>query len=121
MKKCIKCGSHAFNLYAEEIDQGGFCDVHYWKGRAHRAEAQLEQAASITKEARGTLILHSGWDDLPDGTKFYTTPQKRPWVGLTDEFCITNMFDMGHYSLQIVFKSRKNADEFKAALKEKNT
>jgi len=51
----------------------------------------------------------------------YTTPPKRPWVGLTDEFCITNMVDVGHYSLQIVFKSRKNADEFKAALKEKNT
>ena len=51
----------------------------------------------------------------------YTSPPKRPWLGLTDEFCITNMFDMGHYSLQIVFKSRKNADEFKAALKEKNT
>ena len=39
MKICIKCGSHAFNLYAEEIDQGGLCDVHYWQGRAHRAEA----------------------------------------------------------------------------------
>ena len=39
MKKCIKCGSHAFNLYAEGIDQGGLCDVHYWQGRAHRAEA----------------------------------------------------------------------------------
>ena len=49
-----------------------------------------------------------------------STQPKRPWVGLTDEFCITNMFDMGHYSLQIVFKSRKNADEFKAALKELN-
>ena len=48
MKKCIKCGSHAFNLYAEEIDQGGFCDVHYWQGRAHRAEAMLEsQTARI--------------------------------------------------------------------------
>ena len=46
---------------------------------------------------------------------------QRPWVGLTDEFCITNMVDVGHCSLQIVFKSRKNADEFKAALKEKNT
>ena len=43
MKTCIKCGSHAFNLYAEGIDQGGFCDVHYWQGRAHRAEAQPEQ------------------------------------------------------------------------------
>ena len=46
---------------------------------------QLRQEPSITKEARGTLILHSGWDDLPNGTKFYTTPPKRPWVGLTDE------------------------------------
>ena len=45
-------------------------------------------------------------------------PQRKP---LTDEFCITNMVDLGHCSLQIVFKSRKNADEFKAALKEKNT
>jgi hypothetical protein len=43
MKNCIKCGSHAFNLHMENIDQGGFCDVHYWQGRAHRAEAQPEQ------------------------------------------------------------------------------
>ena len=36
MKKCIKCGSHAFNLYAEGIDQGGLCDVHYWQTKAQR-------------------------------------------------------------------------------------
>ena len=49
--------------------------------------------------------------------RVYTVPPKaqRPWVRLTDEFCITNMVDVGHCSLQIVFKSRKNADEFKAA------
>lgn len=45
MSKCIKCGSYAFNLYKEEIDQGGLCDVHYWQGRAHRAEALAEQPA----------------------------------------------------------------------------
>jgi hypothetical protein len=43
MNKCIKCGSYAFNLYKEDIDQGGLCDVHYWQGRAHRAEAKQEQ------------------------------------------------------------------------------
>ena len=48
------------------------------------AQPAQEPVASITKEARGTLILHSGWDDLPNGTKFYTTPPKRPWVGLTE-------------------------------------
>ena len=44
MTKCIKCGSYAFNLYKENIDQGGFCDVHYWQGRAHRAEALAQPA-----------------------------------------------------------------------------
>ena len=48
----------------------------------NKALAQPAQVpvASITKEARGTLILHSGWDDLPNGTKFYTTPQQRERV-----------------------------------------
>lgn len=32
--KCIKCGSYAFNLYKEDIDQGDLCDVHYWQGGA---------------------------------------------------------------------------------------
>ena len=46
---------------------------------------QLRQEPSITKTGCGILTLHLGFDDLPDGTKFYTTPPKRPWVGLTDE------------------------------------
>ena len=45
MNKCIKCGSYAFNLYKEDIDQGGLCDVHYWQGRAHRAEALVQPPA----------------------------------------------------------------------------
>ena len=45
MSKCVKCGSYAFNLYKEDIDQGGLCDVHYWQYRAHRAEALAEQPA----------------------------------------------------------------------------
>ena len=32
------CGSYAFNLHAEGIDQGEFCDVHYWQDRAEKAE-----------------------------------------------------------------------------------
>ena len=137
MKTCIKCGSHAFNLYAEEIDQGGLCDVHYWQGRAHRAETQPAKGLFIDLIAQHEGLaeelaqdeqepVHSVQSNgrhsplLTHMMNKRTTPPKRPWVGLTDEFCITNMFDMGHYSLQIVFKSRKNADEFKAALKEKN-
>ena len=70
--------------------------------------------AKLTDEADTlTIVYQKGYADGKQAAQ-------RPWVGLTDEFCITNMFDMGHYSLQIVFKSRKNADEFKAALKELN-
>ena len=114
MKTCIKCGSHAFNLYAEEIDQGGLCDVHYWQGRAHRAEAlaqpekglfidliaqhegladelaqpEQEPVCEITVKNGHWIDTNgfSGVKDLANGIhKLYTTPPKRPWVGLTDE------------------------------------
>lgn len=78
-------------------------------------EAQCKAAAFIRKALAQPEQEPVGFVDSK------LNPIKRPWVGLTDEFYITNMFDMGHYSLQIVFKSRKNADEFKAALQEKNT
>ena len=93
MKTCIKCGSHAFNLYAEGIDQGGFCDVHYWQGRAHRAEAQPEQEPVAINQHRIPYCAdwYDGIPDYHDGhgpyevRTLYTTPPKRPWVGLTDE------------------------------------
>lgn len=31
MTQCKICGSHAFNLRAEGIDQGELCDRHYWQ------------------------------------------------------------------------------------------
>jgi hypothetical protein len=30
------CGSYAFNLWSEGIDQGSLCDVHYWQQKAQR-------------------------------------------------------------------------------------
>ena len=94
MSKCIKCGSYAFNLYKEEIDQGGLCDVHYWQGRAHRAEALAEQPAQQQEpygwigENSGQFIKNVG-QRIVNGTPLYTSPQpaqpSKPWVGLTDE------------------------------------
>jgi hypothetical protein len=56
--KCIKCGSEEFTLHKDGIDQGGYCDVHYWQGRAHRAEAELESkgAASMSDTTAVALI-----------------------------------------------------------------
>jgi len=39
MKRCkhikgsYECGSYAFNLHADNIDQGDLCDVHYWQDK----------------------------------------------------------------------------------------
>ena len=67
MSKCVKCGSYAFNLYKEDIDQGGLCDVHYWQYRAHRAEALAEQPAPASVgslESLKLLMQHSAWEGV---------------------------------------------------------
>jgi hypothetical protein len=70
MKKCIKCGSHAFNLYAEGIDQGGLCDVHYWQGRAHRAEALAQpdyRAVKTYHEGKPVYVSQPEQEPVPRG------------------------------------------------------
>ena len=42
-KDGYRCGSYAFNLYKDDIDQGELCDVHYWQERALEAEAKLKE------------------------------------------------------------------------------
>jgi hypothetical protein len=32
----FNCGSYAFNLYKDDIDQVDLCDVHYWQEKAQR-------------------------------------------------------------------------------------
>ena len=44
-KNGFNCGSYAFNLYKDGIDQGNLCDVHYWQAKAL---AQPEQDSTYT-------------------------------------------------------------------------
>ena len=30
------CGSYAFNLHKDDLDQSELCDVHYWQTKAQR-------------------------------------------------------------------------------------
>jgi len=93
MNTCIKCGSYAFNLYKEDIDQGGLCDVHYWQGRAHRAEAKQEKGEPVACIHRNEyneyrLEPHDNFDiksipfnvDVPLFKE--SQPAQKPWVGL---------------------------------------
>jgi len=51
---------------------------------AIKAALEAKDEPVATKNNDG-VTLHLGWDDLPVGTKLYTTPPQRTWVGLTDE------------------------------------
>jgi hypothetical protein len=44
--KGYRCGSYAFNLYKENIEQGNYCDRHYWQERAMEAAAQEREACA---------------------------------------------------------------------------
>ena len=58
----FNCGSYAFNLYKDDIDQGDLCDVHYWQAKAQRTWVGL------TDEE---ICMFSMWlDDKPDATVF---------------------------------------------------
>jgi ferric-dicitrate binding protein FerR (iron transport regulator) len=50
------------------------------------AQPEQEPVATVTSET-GADITMSWWHEpaLPIGTKLYTTPPQRTWVGLTDE------------------------------------
>ena len=49
---------------------------------AIKAALEAKDEPTATKNNDG-ITLHLGWDDLPVGTKLYTTPPQRTWVGLT--------------------------------------
>lgn len=38
------CGSYAFNLWKEGIEQGEYCDHHYWQDQAEKARADEREA-----------------------------------------------------------------------------
>ena len=122
MNKCIKCGSYAFNLHKDNIDQGSLCDVHYWQGKAHRAEAQPQQEPVAWQFMNGSTFRKRRPDDdldsdgLPYWKPLYTTPPQRTWVGLTDEE-MQAVVDAQPLvsSINVYFKA------IEAKLKEKNT
>jgi hypothetical protein len=40
-KRCKKCGSYAFNLHWDDIEQIDLCDRHYWQYRAENPPRSL--------------------------------------------------------------------------------
>jgi hypothetical protein len=61
------CGSYAFNLWSEGIDQGDLCDVHYWQQKAQRqwvglTDEEIDAEADKEEQAHG-FIQGVAWAD----------------------------------------------------------
>lgn len=68
------CGSYAFNLRKEGIDQGNLCDRHYWETRARAAEARLATLeAKVPKH-----LIPTAHDCLPGHNDHLKSVCKRP-------------------------------------------
>jgi hypothetical protein len=57
----------------------------YLQTTMDRIYEEIEKDEPVATKNNDGVTLHLGWDDLPVGTKLYTTPPQRTWVGLTDE------------------------------------
>ena len=52
----FNCGSYAFNLYKEDIDQGDYCDRHYWQDQAIKARADEREQALAAPVPMGHIV-----------------------------------------------------------------
>ena len=53
-----RCGSYAFNLRDEGIDQGEYCDKHYWQDQAKKATLVEREACAKILE-----LERDDWED----------------------------------------------------------
>jgi hypothetical protein len=109
----------AMKLALEVMQNQGDVSVDEWiAAEKSLREALAEQPAQqepVAKKTRIGLVTSSGWDSLPVGTEFYTSPPaQRTWVGLTDEEIDDIYQGVGKNELMLV-------REVEAKLKEKNT
>jgi len=126
--KGIEMSIEAMKQWLEALKDVGNLTTREWqavhKNKANElrqaiAEAekqeQGEPVAEVTSET-GAEITMSWWHEpaLPIGTKLYTTPQQRTWVGLTDK-------EMNLIYAEPQTHIGQYARAIEAKLKEKNT
>ena len=95
--------------------------------KAALAQPEQEPVATVTSESGNPNLSMSWWHEpaLPVGTKIYTSPPKREWVGLTaDEIWQCNKASGSAVEFHICYE-HQNLEDFAESieekLKEKNT
>ena len=82
MKRCkhikgsYECGSYAFNLRSSGINQGSFCDVHYWQDKFENTfKPDYNTEAALVEEMQRMAKRIEELEAILE----------RQWVGLTEE------------------------------------
>jgi hypothetical protein len=75
--KGYHCGSYAFNLYKEQIDQGDRCDHHYWQDRAVKAEALVDAVRADEREACIKLVHEGTGEPIQTKTLFILQKERK--------------------------------------------
>ena len=76
---------------------------------------------NITDEGERYINFFNSIKDFSEGTKFYTAPPKREWVGLTEEEIDLYALDIGVTANKAPAWLVVYAKDIEAKLKEKNT
>lgn len=58
------CGSFAFNLHKDEIDQGDLCDVHYWEQQCQAQATEIERLRRALQSMTRTEPCGCGCDGV---------------------------------------------------------
>ena len=75
--KGYRCGSYAFNMYKEQIDQGDRCDHHYWQDRAVKAEALVDAARADEREECAKLVHEGTGEPIQTKTLFILQKERK--------------------------------------------
>jgi ferredoxin len=51
----FNCGSYAFNLHKEDIEQGDYCDQHYWQDQAMKAAQERDDLVRTLEKAEAHI------------------------------------------------------------------
>jgi len=102
-------------------DKCNWCGEREALAQTQEPAATVESVATVVSESGNQEVTMSWWHEpaLPVGTKLYTTPPQRTWVGLTDEEMTHTNHHMVEGAYQYSFK--QGALWAEAKLKEKNT
>jgi hypothetical protein len=125
-REAMQMALEALELYQSKSSVQMFDDAV--KALRQALETEQEPVATVTSESGNPNLSMSWWHEpaLPVGTKIYTSPPKREWVGLTaDEIWQCNKAKSGSAVEFHICYEHQNLEDFAESieekLKEKNT